>query len=139
MSEVYTKVLTVKAAPAIDREKLLVRINRADKPDNISWYDFISIRVVTTNNSIVCKLYGDDIIEIVDKQQRCIRINEPLRGKLGVSEGQEFFFTISRAYRLLSWYYFLRYHPDDYVLVSTGMGIIAIVLGIIAILISCFN
>lgn len=136
MSEVHTKILTVKTVPAIDREKLLVRINNADKPANIAWYEFISLRASTTNKKIICKLYGDDIKEIADKHQGLIRISEPLRGKLGISKGQTIDFTIKKACRFFSWYYFIRYHPDDYVCVSTWIAIVAVALGIIAIVIS---
>lgn len=121
MSKVHTKTLTVKYAPLVDREKLLVCVNRADKPADIEWYEFISIEASTTNRKIVCKLYGDDIAEIADKQEGLIRINEPLCGKLGIAVEQkiQLGFTFRKAWRLFSWYYFIRYHPDDYVRVST--------------------
>jgi len=123
--------LTIDYAPPIDREKLLVRINKIDKPTNISWYDYIQLKVITSGKAIVCKLHGNDIPEIKNRQASLIHINEPLRGKLGAEVGDTLDFDIKKATRWLAWYYFVRYHPNDIVRVSTWLAIIAILISII--------
>lgn len=130
--------LIVKAAPTIDREKLRVRINRIDRPSNIKWYSYVNIGIPATGKQIVCKLYGDDIKEISNSDQKpgFIRINEPLRGKLGISKEQSVRFVLKTQPRFYAWYYFVRYHPDDYIYISTWMAIIAVLLGLLSIILS---
>ena len=131
--------LTVKMAPTIDRDKLLVRINSGDKPDDIEWYNYVIISA--KQKTIVCKLHGDDIPEIKEKRKGSIYVNEPLRGKLGIKNfiGQELDFKINKAPSWLSFWYFICYHPDDIVRVSVWLGIISIALGIISIFITIIN
>ena len=130
--------LKVKKAPTIDRDKLLVRINSNDKPDSIKWYDYIQLKVREGNRAIVCKLHGDDIPEIEDKQNQLIHINEPLRGKLRVKVGDNLDFSfkkVSSGFWVI-WYYFIRYHPDDIVRLSTWLGIFAFLLGVISLVVA---
>jgi hypothetical protein len=127
------KNITIKYAPRNDREKLRVRINEQDKPDGIHWYDYVKIKVSKTGKSIVCKLHGDDIYEIKPEYRKgsIIRINEPLRDKLGVKVRDILDFEIEKKPKWLAWCYFVRYHPDDTVVVATWLGIIAIIITVI--------
>ncbi|MBA7472431.1 MAG: hypothetical protein GH158_03045 [Dehalococcoidia bacterium] len=133
--------LVVRYAPPNDREKLKVRINEADKPEDINWYDYVRIGVKTSGSSVICKLYGDGIkeIEVGKRQPGLIRINEPLRNKLKVKIDDKVDFKIEKKTRLLAWCYFIRYHPDDIVSVAYLLAIIAIILGFISIVIAVCN
>ena len=124
--------LTVKKAPTVDREKLIVRINSNDRPIDINWYDYVQIKS-ETGKLIVCKLHGDDIPEIPPGQGRSlIYINEPLRGKLGVKkDGDTLDFEIKKVTSWLAWYYFIRYHPDDVVKISTWLAVIAVLITVV--------
>ena len=129
--------LTVKYAPKIDREKLRVRINDEKRTtNNLEWYNYVEVKVKVNNSekSIVCKLYGDDIPEIPsqDRKPSIIRINEPLRGKLGVKIDEEYEFKFKKRCAICAWWYFVRYHPDDTVIVSTWLGVIAFTIGFVA-------
>lgn len=124
--------LCVRKAPQVDVQKLRVRINGSDKPENISWYDYVHIKA--NSRKISCRLHGDDIPHIKAKQASKVYMNEPLRGILGVKVGDVLEFDIRKACRLLTWWYFIRYHPDDVVRVSTYLGIIAVLLGIASII-----
>ena len=82
-------------------------------------------------------MHGDDIHEIKPKYRKTsvIRINEPLRNKLGVKVGNTLDFEIKKKPKgfLINWYYFVRYHPDDTVVVATWLGIIAVLTSIASI------
>jgi len=130
--------LTVRQAPKIDCEKLRIRINKADKPNGIEWYDYIQLKLYNNNKSIICKPYGDDIPDIKNKEVSLIRINEPLRYKLGVNINDNIDVIIEKRNFLFAWCYFIRYHPDDIVKVATWMAIIAIIISIISVLIALF-
>ena len=127
--------LKVEYARINDREKLRVRINEADKPDNIKWYNYVKIKATKNNKEIVCKLHGDGIKEIPISERRTglIRINEPLRGRLGVKVHDELDFEITKKPKFFAWYYFIRYHPDDVVNMAYRLAIIAIIMGFISI------
>jgi hypothetical protein len=126
--------LTLKYAPKRDRERLCIRINEQDKPEGIDWYDYVKIKVKTTGRSITCKLYGDKIKEISEEYRKpsILRINEPLRDKLGVKIGEELDFEIKKMPKWLAWYYYIRYHPDDTVVVATWLGIVAVLISIVS-------
>ena len=130
--------LTVKKAPTVDRDKLIVRINKEDKPSNVDWWDYIELRVVKSKRAIICELRGDDIKEIdnSDKVKGLIHINDPLRAKLGINPGQKQDFNIKKKCRLFAWCYFVRYHPYDVIKVTIWLAIIAIVLGVVSITIA---
>jgi len=130
---------TVKYAPPIDREKLRVRINEKDKPANIEWYDYVRIKV--RRKTIVCKLHGDRIPEIEPKggKTSLIYINEPLRYKLRVEVGDNLDFEIKKKPKWLAWCYFIRYHPDDIVRVSTWLAIFALALGVLAVVLTVID
>ena len=134
------KNFTVHYAPDIDREKLHVRINEQDKPTGINWWDYVEIKVIETNKSIVCKLRGDKIKEIPPEKRKpsLIYLIEPLRDKLGIEHGDNLDFEIKKKRKgfFINWYYFIRYHPNDTVVVSTWLGILAITLGILAIVLT---
>ncbi len=127
--------LTVKKAPKIDREKLRIRISSNDIPKNINWYDYIELKNVQNGKKIVCKLHGDDIPDIKDKRSSVIHINEPLRYKLNINDCKEYKFEIEKKTKnfLKAWLYFIKYHPDDTVRVSTWLAIIAVIISIISI------
>lgn len=132
--------LTVVHAPPIDREKLRVRINEQDKPSGINWYDYVEIKVIETGKLIVCKLHGNDIPNIKSRGEKSlIYINEPLRDRLGRIKVKEILdFEIKKKHKgfFINWYYFVRYHPDDTVVVATWLGIIAVLISIVFGLIS---
>ncbi len=132
--------LTVVSARHIDREKLRVRINDQDRPGNVKWYDYVKIKVRKDDKVkvIVCKLHGDKIREIKprDRKASLIYINEPLRYKLGVEVRDNLDFEIKKKLKWLAWYYFIRYHPDDTVIVSTWLGIIAVLISIASLVIA---
>ncbi len=129
------KSLTVHYAPDIDRDKLHVRINEHDKPPGINWWDYVEIKVIKTNKSIVCKLRGDKIKEIPSNQRNpsLIYLIEPLRDKLGIEHGDTLDFEINKKPKsfFVKWYYFVRFHPDDTVVVATWLGITAILISIL--------
>jgi hypothetical protein len=133
--------LTVRMAPTVDRDKLIIRINSNAKPNSINWYDYVEFKNMGNGKTVVCKLSGDDIPEIgaKDRQSSLVRINEPLRGKLGVKVGDSVEFKIKKKLRWGAWYYFIRYHPDDVIKVTTWLGIIAVVLGLVSILVAVFS
>jgi len=135
--------LTVEYASKRDREKLCIRINGQDKPKGIDWFDYVKIKANTTGKSIICKLYGDKIKEIPEKDREpsLIRINEPLRDKTGVKIGETLDFEIKKMPKCFcfTWYYYIRHHPDDTIVVSTWLGIIAIALGILALVLAIVN
>ena len=130
--------LIVKQAPKIDLEKLRIRINDSDRPKGIEWYDYVQLKLSNKNKSIVCKLHGDDILGINNKQSSLIHINEPLRYKLGINIDDNINATIKKKPFLFAWYYFIRYHPDDIVRVATWLAIIAILISIISFFIAVF-
>jgi hypothetical protein len=131
LTEAFQKTLAVRLAPRIDREKLLVRINTADWPKSIGDRDWIKLKI--KSSEIVCRLYDDVVVEIGNKYKKpgFIRINYPLRKKLQITPRDSIQFTITKAHRFLLWYYFIRYHPDDYVRVSTWIGIIAVIISVL--------
>ena len=133
--------LKVIEAPRNDRGRLRARVNKQDKPDCIGWYDYVRIKVNKTGKSIICKLHGDSIYEIKPEKRKVsvIRINEPLRVKLGVLKNKEYEFELNKRCTFFAWYYFIKFHPDDIVKVATWLGIVAIALAIIAIIISIFD
>jgi len=130
--------LIVASAPAIDRNKLIVRINESIKPEKINWYDYIEIKANKTGKKIVCKLHGDSIPEITptDLKNALIYINEPLRGKLRVEKSSTIDFKIAKKSSVFAWYYFVRYHPDDTIVVATWLGIIAVLISVPSIVLS---
>jgi len=131
----HIKNLKVVKAPTVDREKLIVRINSNDKPNGINWYDYVELKSTQSDKRIICKLHGDDIPEIKYKRDSLIHINEPLRYKLYVTDDKNYEFEISKKTKnfLVAWSYFIRYHPDDIVRVSTWLAIIAVKISIISI------
>jgi hypothetical protein len=129
-------ILQVHKSPVTDREKLLVRINAIDKPEDILWWDYINLKVMANGKKIVCKLSGDDIQEVKSKKPGLLHINEPLRSRLRLEIGDTVDFTMSKA---SSWYkciYFAIYHPEDAVRVGTILGIVAVAISIVSFLIS---
>ncbi len=133
---VHSMKLQVKPSPTVDREQLLVRINAADKPADIGWYDYIHLINKANSMKIVCKLHGDDIPEIKNRKRGLLYINEPLRVKIGTERGKTMEFAVSKAYRRMIWYYFVRYHPNDTVRVGTWLGIIAVGIGVVSLLLA---
>ena len=129
--------LYVRKAPPIDRDKLCVRINGRDKPDCVNWYDYIHLR--TESRRITCKLRGDDIPDIKHKCTKQIYINEHLRGILGVAVRERRRFSVEKASHWRTPYYFVRYHPDDVVRVSTWLAFIALTLGLLSIVVAIFS
>ncbi len=125
---------TVLRAPIDDKEKLRVRINEEDrKNNNLKWYDYVKVTV--RGKSIICKLHGNDIPRIFHKGEKSfLYLNEPLRDRLKIKVNENLNFEIKKRPKgfFINWYYFIRYHPDDTVVVATWLGIIAVVLGIIA-------
>jgi hypothetical protein len=54
--------LVVKKAPTVDRDKLIVRINSNDKPDDINWYDYVGLET-----NWVTKLYASYMVMMFQK------------------------------------------------------------------------
>lgn len=122
-----------------DMDQLRVRINAANKPDSIEFYDYIHLR--TGNKKISCQLRGDNISNAKERylNEKQIRINEHLRLILKVEIGEQREFYMVKAQNWLRPYYYMRYHPNDVLRTSIWLAFIAIVLGVSSVIIAILN
>ncbi len=127
----------IKPAPKRDFDKLCVRIDSKNKPDTIKWYDYVHI--IIKGRKITCKLRGTDIPELKGMTYNQIYINEHLRGILRVSSDDEKTIYIEKASKWLMPCYFVLYHPDDVVKVSTWLAFLSVMLGLLSIFIAIFS
>ena len=132
MSPIVKRYLSVRGAPEVDENELLVRMHPDDKPKGINWGNYIHLS--TKRARVTCKLRSNEILELEHPRIHQLNINIHLRSILGIRAGTVSDFYISKASSWKAPSYIMQYHPNDVIRAHMRLKIYGAVAGIIVII-----